>query len=317
METQKYSISDMSLNEIHMFMGKLNEEKNERLKNKSTSQSFIEEYHKYSGIHHSVKYQKSINNAFKHFNEFFGDDVLLTEMGVRQVELFIQSLIKKVPKGFRVYYRNLKAAFNKAVDWEYLTLNPFLKIKLPKRQNLHPFFIDRMDLGLVIDASKNKMLAAIYLFAFLTGCRLSEVTNIKWEDLDLDRNLITVGTQDFTTKSREQRIIPICENLNRYLKEMFVDWKNLTGFLFVKENNYPYSSDYVSKQFKKSVRLAGLDERIHFHTLRHSFASQLVQKQVPIYTVQKLLGHSSVTTTEIYAHIDTNELKNAINKLNS
>ena len=73
--------------------------------------------------------------------------------------------------------------------------------------------------------------------------------------------------------------------------------------------------DLVSKQFKKVVRKSNLSEKIHFHTLRHSFASLLVQKGVSLYVVKELLGHEDLATTQIYSHLQKQNLMDAVNLL--
>ena len=90
----------------------------------------------------------------------------------------------------------------------------------------------------------------------------------------------------------------------------------MEGYVFHKKRGVVFSENYISKKFKQGCRLAGVSEKIHFHSLRHSFASNLVQRGVPIYTLQKLLGHSSVTTTEIYSHLSLDGLRDAVNVLN-
>ena len=77
----------------------------------------------------------------------------------------------------------------------------------------------------------------------------------------------------------------------------------------------PYSTDYVSKSFKKACRAAGIEENIHFHSLRHSTASLLVQGGKSLYVVQNILGHASINTTQIYAHLQLETLREAIDSL--
>ncbi|MBZ0200059.1 MAG: site-specific integrase, partial [Ignavibacteriaceae bacterium] len=91
--------------------------------------------------------------------------------------------------------------------------------------------------------------------------------------------------------------------------------KMVTGFVFQKMKDFKLNENYVSKQFKKSVRAAELDDRIHFHTLRHSFASQLVQKGVSLYVIKELLGHEDLSTTQIYSHLQQSNLSAAVNLL--
>jgi integrase/recombinase XerD len=77
-----------------------------------------------------------------------------------------------------------------------------------------------------------------------------------------------------------------------------------------------FNPTYASRSFKKCVWAFELDDKIHFHTLRHSFASNLAQRGVYLYVIQKLLGHSKITTTQIYSHLRTEDLVKAINELN-
>jgi len=75
------------------------------------------------------------------------------------------------------------------------------------------------------------------------------------------------------------------------------------------------NEDYVSKQLKKAVRDSGLNDNIHFHTLRHSFASRLIQKGASVFVVKELFGHEDIKTTQIYSHLQTENLAEAINLL--
>ena len=83
------------------------------------------------------------------------------------------------------------------------------------------------------------------------------------------------------------------------------------------KNGVKLSVDYVSKQFKKALRSTELDENIHLHSLRHSFASNLMKEGANIFYVSKLLGHSKVSTTEIYSHVRTDDLRKSIELLNN
>ncbi|MFA6978592.1 MAG: tyrosine-type recombinase/integrase [Ignavibacteriaceae bacterium] len=278
--------------------------------------SFYRDYVKYSEVYHSKKYQRSIKLAFKILINFFGEDHKLIELTLKKVIEFIEILKVRAPKGYRVYYRTLKAALNKAQEWELIKTNPFTKVKVPKRQRVSPAFLMKSELDIIISKMDNLILGSIVRFSFLTGCRLSEVVNLQYSDINFDKKLITIGSKSFSTKTREQRVIPMCEELFSVLTELKNNRKPNCTYVFVKEYGFKYSSDYVSKGFKKAVRASAMNEEIHFHSLRHSFASNLVQKNVPIYTVQKLLGHSSVTTTEIYAHLNTQDLVLAINNFN-
>ena len=87
------------------------------------------------------------------------------------------------------------------------------------------------------------------------------------------------------------------------------------NYIFLKSVGIKFNEDFISKQFKKIVRQAKLSDEIHFHTLRHSFASILIQRGVSLYVVKELLGHEDIKTTQVYSHLTQVSLSNAVNLL--
>jgi len=146
---------------------------------------------------------------------------------------------------------------------------------------------------------------------------LSELINMKWNWIDLQHRMITVrNSSGFQTKSKKDRIIPMSNQVHEIYSRRFNQSQYyLNGFVFYRQKEIKLYGPFVSKKFKSVVRKLNLDERIHFHSLRHSFASSLVQKGVSLYIVKELLGHSDIATTQIYSHLRTQNLFDAINKL--
>ncbi len=314
-----------------------------------TLRVFADEYSNFIKQNRSKSYHVSVMCAFKHLLEFFGAQNSIREIGLKETENFCSYLQQKVKnpvsqlasrgepasssrgEGYRVYYRTLKAAFNKAREWEYVKENYFLKIKLPKKQKLAPVFINSNQLSAISGRINNEVVRDIVEFAFYTGMRLDEIINLRWKNVGLENRLITVGDENFTTKGRKQRFIPICDEALEALTRRkthnvngtpsFVlplsNGENISCFVFCKANGGKYTGDHISQSFKRVCKTAGLDNSIHFHSLRHSFASNLVQKGVPLYTIKELLGHSSISTTEIYSHLNMETLREAIKKLDS
>lgn len=330
-----------------------------------TLRVFVEEYSNLIKQNRSNAYYKSVENAFKHFTDYFGNQRAIQSLGLKDIECFVSHLQKKVTKGYRVYVKTLKAAFSKAVDWGYVKENYFFKVKLPKKQQVNPAYISSEQLLVISEKIENKTIKDLVTFAFYTGMRLNEIVNLTWRNVDLGKKIITVGDEEFTTKGRNQRYIPICEEVHEALLRMDnVKWlmvngkrerrnersetqearskKNRTArilqikpgrntktlnpscilpfnkveklgkYVFCKLNGEKFTGDYVSKTFKQACKDAGMDDAIHFHTLRHSFASNLAQSRVSLYTIKELLGHSSIATTEIYSHLNMDSLKDAI-----
>ena len=103
--------------------------------------------------------------------------------------------------------------------------------------------------------------------------------------------------------------------LNQKALEVINDRKKLNHNLVFTLNGESFNPDYVCKQFKKCVIKAGINSKLNFHSLRHTFASWLVQRGVSIYEVSKLLGHSDIKVTEIYSHLRAEDLRESVNKL--
>jgi site-specific recombinase XerD len=279
----------------------------------------------------SKSYLISIDLSFNHLIDFFGPMMDIKNIGAKEIDAFMKHLMIKVPKGYRVYYRTLKAVFQKAVDWGYAQENPFRKYKLDKRQVNKPHFITEETLYKIVEriegkankigCDKNKrksllLIADIIFTAFYTGMRINELINLRFKNMNLSKRRITVGDEHFTTKGRKQRIIPICDKLeNRLEQRLNIKNKN-DEFVFGISANRTLTKDYVSKTFKQICRDLGISEEIRFHSLRHSFASHLAQQGVSPYHLKELMGHSSVTTTEIYAHLNEEVLEQAISKFN-
>jgi len=288
-----------------------------------TLRVFVEEYKNIILSNRSLNYYKSVVISLKHLTNYFTEQRPINSITLKDAEAFLIYLRKNVKKGYAVYYRNLKAAFNKAADWNYIKENHFIKLKLPQKQKVHPAYINSEQLTMINKQIKNDIVMDITTLAFYTGMRLNEIVNLTWKNVDLNARIITVGDEDFETKGKNQRYIPICEDalavLIKRLPKLPVvipfDRKNKnTAFVFTKTNGEKFTGDYFSKRFKNACNAAGMDKAIHFHSLRHSFASNLAQKGVSLYTIKELLGHSSISTTEIYSHLNMDSLKEAIGK---
>ena len=282
-----------------------------------TLAKFKEEYIESIKNTHTKKYITSVNVSFNQLSGFIKEEIPIIKIDSRVVENFIIYRFEKSKSSAALYYRTLKAAFNKALTWNYIQVNPWLLVKMPKFQKSRPAFITEAELQKIIDKVEPESLKDIYVFAFYTGLRLSELTNLKWENVNLKDGVIQIGDDDFTTKAKKIRSVPLCLRASQVLSNRIpkIIHQNKKNFVFTKSSNgFPFSGDWLSKAFKRAVRAAGMDESIHYHSLRHSFASNLIKKGVSIYQLKDLLGHSSVSVTEIYSHLSIDTLKEAVNK---
>ncbi len=138
--------------------------------------------------------------------------------------------------------------------------------------------------------------------------RRGEIFNLKWENLDLDRRLIKVEK----TKSGKLRFIPINNTLFEELLKLKGKNEDSPYVFFNPETRKPFRD--VSAAFKGACRRAKI-EGLRFHDLRHTFASRLIELGADIVTVQNLLGHSTVTTTQRYTHANDDRKKRAVDLL--
>jgi len=290
--------------------------KNSFIKNTFLLSDFKEEYLEYTKSVKSKKYVDSIFNSFKFFIAFCGD-IPLDKVDNRMVDKFINTTFIRTQRGAHLYYRTLKAAFNKAIQWDYISINSFTKVKFPRLSKTFPVFIPEDEFLIILANTQYQHLRDIFTIAFYTGLRIGELVNMQWNWIDFLQNQITVKcTDDFLTKSKKERIVPMHEKVRSILINRFNSAKHSPDevVLYRKKGKILYQ-EAISKQFKKVVRKSNLSEKIHFHTLRHSFASLLVQRGVSLYVVKELLGHESLVTTQIYAHLQQQNLRDAVNLL--
>ena len=278
---------------------------------------FKDDYFAYIRQTCSKSYLADVKTSFNILVEYVGN-IPLVKLNKVTLEKMLLEYFNNSKYGAQHHYKNLRAGFNKAISWNYITENPLSNFKLPKIPKSLPAFINSDELNLIVQNAKSRDLKDMFLTGFHSGMRLSEIINIKWSAINLnERTIIVQNNETFTTKSKKERMIPINDTLatvlnNRIPKVLNI---NLDEYVFCKYPGVPYLKDYVSKNFKKVVRDLDMSERIHFHTLRHSAASNMVQAGVSLYVVKEILGHEDLSTTQIYSHLQKENLVSAVKTL--
>lgn len=207
-----------------------------------------------------------------------------------------------------IMLRTVKAAFNIALTLGLIQTNPFRNTKPFKVPAKDPVYIPKADFARLLLAIDDEQFRSLVLFAVLTGMRRGELISLRWSDIDLKSRLIRIrNKEDFTVKAQRPRTIPINRDLFRLIETL----PRRADHVFVDRNGMPLKGGYVTKKFKQYVRRCGLSEQFHWHHLRSTFASYLVQSSTPLSEVQRLLGHSSVVTTQIYAAVNDDNLRQA------
>jgi integrase len=210
--------------------------------------------------------------------------------------------------------RNLRCILNKAFRWELISRNPFAMQPLCPIPERYPVFFTHDEFKIFYNSIKDQWFKDAMLFAAFTGMRRSEILNLRWTDVDLEKKTIHVQSNPtFRTKAGKKRIVPIHEILIPMLESRD---RSVQDELVFSYQNKIISKNSITHKFIDVIRESGIQKKgLHLHSLRHTFASWLVQEGVPLYEVQRLLGHSTIAVTEVYAHLQPVQLHNAVNRL--
>jgi integrase len=252
--------------------------------------------------------------AFRSFQSVCGDRPLAA-YSLKDVELYkSQRLRSCAPTTVNIEFRSLRAAFACAVKWQLLQDNPFAKssrVRVPERL---PVYFSKDEFNLFLSFVREQHLKDLFLFAALTGLRQGEILSLEWTKIDLERRLIIVANSNgFLTKSGKCRAVPMSDYVFGLLSRRSLA-REFSDKVFHRQGK-ELTQSYVEHKFKRYLRQARLNDDLRFHSLRHTFATWLVQSGVGLYEVQKLLGHSDARTTQMYSHLVAGELHAAVNKI--
>jgi len=188
-----------------------------------------------------------------------------------------------------------------AVGRGYLSGNVVKNVKKVKADENPPRYLSFDEWELVKAIAQQSDLWPLVATAYYTGFRNSELRFLTWEEVDFDQGLITLHNKEgFSLKNRESRTVP----LNRELRGVLLPIRQQRGFCFTNGRGRQFRRDSeLSFEFKRQIVKPSGIPHFSLHTLRHTFASHLVMKGVGIYKVSQWLGHKSVNTTMIYAHL--------------
>lgn len=187
----------------------------------------------------------------------------------------------------------------------------FSKIKIPKKDKSLPEVLNKEEVKSLIDGADNLKSRLIISLLYSSGLRVSELVNLKVEDLNFSDNTGWVRKG----KGGKDRLIGLssllCEELKSYMESRGA------GNVYVFSREKPLTTRNIQKIIKGTRERAGISKKVTPHTLRHSFATHLLEGGTDIRKIQVLLGHSSLNTTQVYAHVSMDEIKKIKNPLDS
>ena len=238
------------------------------------------------------------------------------------IKEFIYSISNSInPTSQSRIISGLRSFFEYLIFEKYIKTNPLSLIESPRISRKLPDTLTIKEIDLLIsniNISTNEGERNIALIETLYGCglRVSELISLKISDLFFNEGFIKV-----TGKGNKQRLVPISD-LNKRVIKSYMDnsrkklkiEEKSKDILFLNRRGKKLSRAMIFTIIKRLAKLSNIKKNISPHTFRHSFATHLLKNGADLKTIQQLLGHQSITTTEIYMHIDNKMLVKAINK---
>lgn len=246
-------------------------------------------------------------------NQMVVSPISITE---KELQEFIYTIAKKVnPRSQSRIISGLKGFFNYLIFEDYRKTNPLELIEAPKIGRKLPDTLSQAEIDVLINAidlshPQGERNRAIFETLYSCGLRVSELINLKISDLYFEEGFIKV-----TGKGDKQRFVPIAPITEKYIttyrKEIRVHQEISTidkDTLFLNRRGKKLTRAMIFTLTKNLAERAGIRKNISPHTFRHSFATHLLENGADLRAIQQMLGHESITTTEIYMHVDRSHL---------
>ena len=284
---------------------------------------YIDKYLEYLKVErkYSNKTILSYKDDLIEYNEFLGNNftnILNIDMNI--VNNYMKYLYdRKITKSsISRKLSSIRGLYNYLVREDIIKENHFNKIQNPKRELYLPKFLKDEELDKIFSVCNSnnpteERDTLIIELLYATGVRVSELVNIKIKDINREEKLIKV-----LGKGNKERMV-IYNNhtkkaLDTYLKDGYNYFnKKSSEYLILNKNGNKLSERYIREIINKKVSQATLDIKISPHTLRHTFATDILENGADLMTVKELLGHESLNTTSIYTHITNEQIKKTYN----
>ena len=270
----------------------------------------------------SIKsYSYDIQKLIIHINKY-NRKLSLKKCDKQFMQEFIYNISKNINSRSQArLLSSLKSFFNYLIFEGYNKVSPMELIESPKIISKLPDVLSIKEIKILINNSeKNKDFgirnSAIIETLYGSGLRVSELINLKLSDIQYDEKLLLIHG-----KGNKQRLVPlgsICElKINNYvdnIRNLKKIKKNSNDIVFLNRNGGKLSRAMIFNIVKEAQRKSNIKKTISPHTLRHSFATHLLENGADLRSIQIMMGHENITTTEVYTHLDTKHLSKTLNK---
>ena len=261
----------------------------------------------------SLNTLKSYTNDLKDFDIYFGNEI--RDLSFTDIKKYLLSLKNDSARTVAHYLTVINSFYDFLVNEGIIKENPCNNIQAPKLPKKLPNFLTEEEIDKLLDVDlvtmydyRNK---AMLELLYATGLRITELINLKINDVDLHNCFVRVFG-----KGKKERIVPISDVAINYLNIYIMEYRNLilgsvvSDYLFISNAKTNISRQAFFKIIKKQCKLRGIEKEVSPHVLRHSFATHLLKHGADLRVIQELLGHEDISTTQIYAHLVNEKLKN-------
>ena len=259
---------------------------------------------------------RSYSIDLKHYLNFLDekgiDDV--NDISDEIIESFINCLNNKYKaktiNRIKVSVKN----FHKYLSFKYDIEDPSINVRVSKSEKRLPIYATQDEISKLMSIFDDEVPFELFNHAILEtiyglGLRVSECCSLKTNQVNIDDGFVKV-----LGKGNKERVVPIPASTLKLMKQYFLNirplWlKKSTNNFFINKSGRKIYSEYVEKMLKNSIIEAGISKHLTPHKLRHSYATHLLEGGADLRVIQELLGHSDISTTEIYTHVDSTRLK--------
>ena len=283
-------------------------------------QRYIEKFIRYLEIEKNYSKHTILNYSLDlaDFNKFLGGTEI-EKVDYLTLRKYLAALKEKQLVNRTVNRRlsSLRSFFKFLTREGYIKNNPTLILSSPKQEKHLPQFLTEEEVVKLIESvfskgAKNERPLrdrAILETFYSTGIRISELVGLNVDDMDFIGGIVKV-----MGKGKKERLAPIGDQAIAAIRKYLEKRKKQSDALFLNKNGKRITTRGVRDIVKKYIHLAGIKDGVSAHTLRHSFATHLLNRGADLRTVQELLGHANLSSTQIYTHLTTERLKNVYDK---
>lgn len=261
-------------------------------------------------------YTKELNYFLNFAQDSLNCRVYIEDITIDILEayvVYIKDVKKCQPATVNRAVHVLRSFYNYLVKRQFYDRNIAAMLEPMKLQQKERCFLKESEFKLLTGQISNELVHIVIVTLYYTGLRIAECLNLSLEDVDMKNSLIHV----VAGKGNKDRSIPINHKLHKELSHYLKNIRpsSVSTRFFSSEHSGKVSREYINKSLKIATLNSGILKNVTCHILRHSFATNLVSKNVNIVHIQRLLGHSSLNVTSIYTHTSLPELQDSVNML--